>query len=314
MSRSKLFISYSQRDSDWMDRLKLHLAQLERRGIVHIWSDTQVRIGDRWELEIESALAESRAAVLLITPAFLASEYIWGKELPHILEHASAGMRVFPLIARPCAWRIASELAQLQARPRNGRALSLGSEPAIDSDLADLAYELASILGEMPSSMAREELERSSRAQGALRASAAFGARPDMLVKDPAPWLRIASEWTGTYVPTNRAMRLIISRLEDSGDFKGSIRYTDDDAVTDVAGHVLDLSEARRDAAFATLMRAGQPVDGAIVFREKPVIESRKQPLDLDGEYFAVILGRRLSGVWRGRGAGAEPFEFTCDE
>jgi hypothetical protein len=311
MPRSRLFISYSQRDGDWMERLKLHLALLERRGIVHVWSDTQIRIGDRWEAEIESALAESRAAVLLITPAFLASSYIQEQELPRILEHAADGMRVLPLIARPCAWRVAPELAGLQARPRSGRALSLGSEPAVDSDLADFAYELASILGQMPSSMAREELEKSSPAEQALRASAVSGEVRDM-ANDPATWLQIGSEWTGKYVPTNRAMRLVISRIDDSGAFKGSIRYTDDDAVTDVAGRVLERSEAMSDATFTALMRAGQPIDGAIRFREKPVMESRKQPLDLDGDYFAVIIGRRLSGVWRGRGAAAEPFEFVC--
>src|SRR5215831_18757939 len=130
--RSKLFISYSHRDEDWLERLKLHLALLERRGIVHVWSDTQVRVGDRWEMEIEDALTDSRAAVLMVTPAFLASKYIWEQKLPRILRHASAGMLVFPLITKPCAWRIASELAERQARPLDGHALSLGTESSID--------------------------------------------------------------------------------------------------------------------------------------------------------------------------------------
>jgi hypothetical protein len=160
MPRSKLFISYSHRDDDWLQRLKLHLAQLERRGIVHLWSDTQIRVGDRWEAEIEAALTESRAAVLMITPAFLASTYIWDQEVPRILKHASAGMLIFPLITKPCAWRIAPELAERQARPLNGRALFLGSEPSADSDLADFVYELASVLGKLPSSLVSEELDK----------------------------------------------------------------------------------------------------------------------------------------------------------
>ena len=125
MPRSKLFISYSHRDDDWLQRLTLHLAQLERRGIVHVWSDTQIRVGDRWETEIEDALTESRAAVLMVSPTFLASPYIWEQELPRILKHASeGGMLIFPLIVKPCAWRISPGLAQRQARPLNGRALS----------------------------------------------------------------------------------------------------------------------------------------------------------------------------------------------
>ena len=61
MARTKLFISYSHRDDEWFQRLKLHLALLERRGIVHIWSDTRIRVGDHWEAEIENALNESHA-------------------------------------------------------------------------------------------------------------------------------------------------------------------------------------------------------------------------------------------------------------
>src|ERR1700734_2718143 len=101
MARTKLFISYSHRDDEWLERLKLHLAPLERRKIVHIWSDTRIRIGDRWEAEIGSALTESSAAVLMISPAFLDSEYIWEKEMPHILIHQLEGMLVFPLITKP---------------------------------------------------------------------------------------------------------------------------------------------------------------------------------------------------------------------
>src|ERR1044071_5789060 len=128
VAREKLFVSYSHQDADWLELFKLHLAILERRNIVHIWSDTRIQVGANWEHEIKNSLSESRAAVLMISPGFLASEYIWSGEIPHILEHQNNGMLVFPLIARPCAWRIPPELAALQARPLNGRALSSHSE------------------------------------------------------------------------------------------------------------------------------------------------------------------------------------------
>jgi hypothetical protein len=137
MARTKLFISYSHRDRNWLERLKIHLALLQRQDLVHIWSDTRIGVGDRWREEVESALTESRAAVLLISPDFLASDFIWAEEMPRLLAHQKNGMMILPLIARPCAWRIAPELAELQARPEGGRALALGADAEIDLDLAE---------------------------------------------------------------------------------------------------------------------------------------------------------------------------------
>src|SRR5687768_13132586 len=103
--RTKVFVSYSHGDRDWMDRLKLHLAVLERRGLLDVWSDMRIEVGAAWEDEIESALTQARVAVLLVSPAYLASAYVWDHEMPRIMAHQKAGMRVVPIVARPCAWR-----------------------------------------------------------------------------------------------------------------------------------------------------------------------------------------------------------------
>src|SRR4051794_40515153 len=110
MGRTKLFISYSHRDREWLDKLNAHLSLLIRRGIVHVWADTRIEIGNRWQDEIEAALTESNVAVLLVSPDFLASDFIWKEEVPKLLAHQKEGMQILPLIARPCAWRIAPEL------------------------------------------------------------------------------------------------------------------------------------------------------------------------------------------------------------
>ena len=161
--RTKLFISYSHRDREWLDRLVLHLGILERERRVHVWSDTKTQVGRKWEREIQGALSESRAAVLLITPAFLASKYIWPKEMDLILDHERTGdMEVLPLIAKPCAWRIAPQLAERQARPQDGEALSLGSESAIDANLAAFTYEIAGLLEQLSSAVASAEVDKTN--------------------------------------------------------------------------------------------------------------------------------------------------------
>jgi hypothetical protein len=243
MERTKLFISYSHRDDEWLERLKLHLALLERSRIVHIWSDTRIRIGEQWEAEIENALTESRVAVLMISPAFLGSDYIWDKEMPHILRHHLAGMLVFPLITKPCAWRIATELAEFQARPPNGRALSLGPDAAVDSDLADFTYELAGLLGHLPSGIASAETDR-IHCQDQAAAAYPFRIRSaEGQSFGPEAWLKLGRSWNGFYRPTNRHMRVVIESVHESSAIQGSIEYPDDGIITEIEGTLLEKAE-----------------------------------------------------------------------
>lgn len=312
-TRCKLFVSYSHLDDEWLERLKLHLALLERRGFVHVWSDTKIRVGAQWEKEIEDALRESRAAVLMLTPAFFGSEYIWDKEMPHILRHAKSGMHVFPLLAKPCAWRLADELAQLQARPLNGRALSLGTEASVDSDLADFVYELAGLLGKLSSTVASEECDKTRSAIATSRPASLMPGYVERRGTDVSVWLRVGKRWTGTYPPTNRAMRLTVIALERSDTIRGNIDYPNENTRTEVEGSVLDSSIISSDSQFAALVPEDQIVDGAIIFRETCAIGPAGSSLNVQGQYRAVISGSRLFGSWSAPGIAPKRFEFVCE-
>lgn len=146
MTRHTLFISYSHRDRVWLERFETHLAPVSRKRKITPWSDLRIGAGEQWEQAIELALTQAAIAALLISPDYLASEFIWSTEMPKILAHQEAGMRVLPLLARPCAWRCAPEIAVLQARPSDDRALSSGTEAEVDRDLAEFVYELDTLL------------------------------------------------------------------------------------------------------------------------------------------------------------------------
>jgi len=104
-----VFICYAHEDNEssdpskrWLDRLLLNLQPLNQQKLVDAWSDKRIEAGENWHEKIQSALENVRAAVLLISPGFLAAEYIRNSELPVLLNKAKEnGVVIIPLILRP---------------------------------------------------------------------------------------------------------------------------------------------------------------------------------------------------------------------
>ena len=100
-----VFVSYSHRGERWLKRLQVHLTPLVRGGGIDLWDDARIRPGDDWQVEINRALAAARVAVLLVSPDFLASDFIRDKGLPPLLEAAERrGIRILPLILSHCLY------------------------------------------------------------------------------------------------------------------------------------------------------------------------------------------------------------------
>jgi internalin A len=77
MSKPKVFISYSHAgEKRWKNRLQKHLKVLERHGSLICWDDSQILAGQEWRAEIKAALDSADAAILLISPHFLGSNFI----------------------------------------------------------------------------------------------------------------------------------------------------------------------------------------------------------------------------------------------
>lgn len=101
----RLFVSYSRRDEKFCQELRKYL-EVDRR--LDLWSDERIEAGDDWRREIESALAQADAAILLVSQDFLNSEFIRNNELPTLLESVQRRrLRLFLIPVGASTWRSA---------------------------------------------------------------------------------------------------------------------------------------------------------------------------------------------------------------
>jgi hypothetical protein len=115
------FLSYSHEDHRLFMGFRPHLAALRRGFGLDIWTDHNCEVGTLWNTRIEAAIKAAQVFVLLISPDFIASDYVNDNEIPAIREQRrSAGSLVLPVVLRRCSWQMVA--ASLQAAPtENGR-------------------------------------------------------------------------------------------------------------------------------------------------------------------------------------------------
>ena len=143
----KVFISYSHQDEHWKDRLKLQLAVLGMEGLLSVWDDRQITEGDDWYPEIKAALNSCDVAILLITANFLTSGFIRKEEIPALLKRRKEeGIRVIPVIVKPCPWQKVDWLSAMQGGVRDNKELSGMSEHDQDVTLSNLANQVHNLL------------------------------------------------------------------------------------------------------------------------------------------------------------------------
>jgi len=146
IERDLVFLSYSHKDEVWLERLTTMLKPLMRSNTISVWTDKNIKPGERWKTEIKAALARASIAILLVSDHFLASDFIAENELPPLLKQAEEnGVRIIWIPISSCLHHH-SPISEYQAACDPGRPLEGRSEPEWKSELAKICRDLGSLI------------------------------------------------------------------------------------------------------------------------------------------------------------------------
>ena len=125
----KAFISYSHKDENYLERLKVHLAQMKREGLIDEWTDKEIHAGSSLDDIISVSLESSELFLALLSPDYIASNYCYDKEFEAAQKMQSEGnLIIVPIIVEPCDWQ-KTPFGQLKALPKDGKAVSEWTNP-----------------------------------------------------------------------------------------------------------------------------------------------------------------------------------------
>jgi hypothetical protein len=120
----RIFCSYSRKDEEYLNELRTWLRGLERQGLIEWWHDREIVPGWEWEEAIDKNLRSAEIILLLVSPAFMGSDYVYEHEISKAVErHERGEARVIPIILRPADWEW-PPLNKLQAVPRDAKPIT----------------------------------------------------------------------------------------------------------------------------------------------------------------------------------------------
>jgi TIR domain len=144
-----VFISYSHEDHRWFKGLEKHLRALMAEGLFSVWSDQTIRAGEDWYGKILQGISAARVTILLISADYLTSDFVRREEIPRLLQRRlHDGIKIIPVLCRPCPWQPVKWLSSMQMRPQDCRPLSLRSFPQVEAEFASIAQEVMDALQE----------------------------------------------------------------------------------------------------------------------------------------------------------------------
>ena len=97
-----MFVSYARANRDlaarFLEKFQEQAAPSKQFDYT-FWRDNDILVGEKWHEEIQHALGECDAGLVLVSPAFLGSQYIQDHELPKFVK--GGDKPVIPVLLQP---------------------------------------------------------------------------------------------------------------------------------------------------------------------------------------------------------------------
>ncbi len=123
-----LFLSYSHEDKFFKEELDKHLTALKRSKKLSYWHDKEIGGGTNWDKIIKENLQKADFILLLISPDFLNSEYIWEVELERAFKLQNEGkVAIIPIFLTKVDFE-GLPFEKLQGYPEDGKPITSFSE------------------------------------------------------------------------------------------------------------------------------------------------------------------------------------------
>lgn len=102
------FISYAHDDVAVCREVLKHLRPTERKFGLKFWHDSHIAAGHHWNDEIKEAIRRADVFVLLVSPEFLGSDFIYDTEIPEIKRRLEICKgKAISVLVRDCDWEFA---------------------------------------------------------------------------------------------------------------------------------------------------------------------------------------------------------------
>ncbi len=294
--RSQVFISYSHKNRSWLERLQTMLRPLVRTGAVTVWDDMQIKPGQRWRDEITQALARARVAVLLVSPEFLASDFIHQHELPPLLDAAEQeGLKIIWVPISASLYTV-TEIARYQSAWDPARPLDSLSDWERNQALVSICHAIKDAVAEVRPE--KTDAARLQFVQGAPVSLTRVFARKEIVLGRPK---LNADLWLALFPLNDTANQAL---MDGFSRFHAVLRFEHGAEIRD------DHSRAGTDLDGTPLDRQWRPLtDGAVIdfahhalrlqVRSAPACWLRLDRLDngVEVENYLLLKGRAIIGT-----------------
>ena len=117
----KIFFCYAHEDKKLLEKLRKQLKPLEHERLIEMWHGGDISAGTERKPVIGERLLTAQIILLLVSPDFIDSDYIYQNEMIQAVErHERREAYVIPVILRPTYWQSAP-IGKLEALPKEGK-------------------------------------------------------------------------------------------------------------------------------------------------------------------------------------------------